>query len=96
MSAIAGKETVSPEELKKRHVWQCRRGIKENEVMLERYLHEHFLEDTPEDQALFGRLLEAHDAELFEWFTGRSQPQDAELDDFIHRMLRRMAPRKDA
>ena len=85
---------MTPQERKKRYVWQCRRGLKENEVLLERYLRECFLHDSREDQDLFGRLLEAQDADLYEWFTGRSRPQDAELDAFIRRMLGRLAPRK--
>lgn len=80
------------EELRKRYVWQCRRGLKENEVLLERYLRECFMDDTPEEQALFGRLLEAQDADLYEWFTGRARPGDAELEGFIERMLARLAP----
>lgn len=84
---------MTPEELKKRYKWQCRRGLKEVEVVLEPYLEEFFVSDSPEEQALFGRLLECQDADLFEWFMRRSHAPDEELDAFVDTLLKRLADR---
>lgn len=74
--------------LKKQYRWQCRRGLKEVEVVLNDYL-ERFFDDAPaEHRALFARLLEEQDADLFEWFTGRSRPDDSGLAEYIEHVLR--------
>ena len=78
---------MTPEEKKRRLIWQCRRGLKETDVVLNAYLDEHFLADTAEHQALFERLLACQDADMFEWFTGRTVPDDRELDAFVRHML---------
>src|SRR5690606_4529870 len=68
------RQRMTPEEKKRRLVWQCRRGLKETDVVLNAYLDEHFLTATAEHQALFERLLACQDADMFEWFTGRTVP----------------------
>lgn len=77
-------------ELKKRYRWQCRRGLKEADIVLNDYLERFFDTDSDAQQALFGRLLAEQDADLFEWFTQRSEPQDAELKDYVSQMLARL------
>ena len=41
--------------------------------------------------AAFGRLLECHDVDMLDWFTGHGQPEDPELREFVAGMLRRVA-----
>lgn len=75
-------------ERKRRLAWQCRRGLKEVDLVVNGWL-DNFFEDAAEaDQALFARLLEEQDADLFEWFTERSRPEDPVVADLIDRMLR--------
>lgn len=76
--------------LKKQYRWQCRRGLKEVEVVLNGYLERFFDEEPEERRELFGRLLKEQDADLFEWFTRRSRPADEELAEFILSMLRQL------
>ncbi|WP_111657616.1 succinate dehydrogenase assembly factor 2 [Isoalcanivorax indicus] len=78
---------LTAEERKRRLVWQCRRGLLETDVVLNAYLDEHFLHDTSAHQQTFERLLACQDADLFEWFTRRSRPDDGELDAFVRHML---------
>lgn len=78
-------------DLKRRYHWQCRRGASEVEGVLYAYLERFFDSDTPEQRAAFGRLLECHDVDMLDWFTGHSRPQDPELRDFVAGMLRRVA-----
>lgn len=73
--------------LKKQYRWQCRRGLKEVEVVLNDYLERFFDDESAAHQALFARLLEEQDADLFEWFLRRSRPRDVELADYIDHVL---------
>ena len=81
---------MSDVDLKKQYRWQCRRGLKEVEVVLNDYLERFFDSDPPGMQALFERLLKEQDADMFEWFTGRSAPQDAELAGYVTQVLDRL------
>lgn len=84
---------MTPEEAehKRRHVWQCRRGMKEVEFVLYAYLERFYDEDSAANREHFARLLECQDTELFEWFTRRSRPEDPDLDHFIDEVLARIA-----
>jgi antitoxin CptB len=44
--------------------WRCRRGLKELDVLLERYLAERYPSADPEQRARFAALLELPDPEL--------------------------------
>jgi antitoxin CptB len=67
--------------------WQCRRGIKEVEVLLVPFFDTHYAALAPADQALFEKLLEQHDVEMFEWFTHRSLPQQPDLARIVKMVL---------
>lgn len=67
--------------------WQCRRGLLEVDLVLNHYLDEFFLEQSREQQLLFVELLKEQDADLFEWFTQRSEPEDAELAAYVKHIL---------
>ena len=73
--------------------WQCRRGIKEVEVVLLPYFEQFFSSESEDRQALFVKLLSCHDPDLFEWFTYRSKPDDAELAEIVAHVLQRLATR---
>ncbi len=87
---------MTPDELRRRYVWQCRRGSHEVEILLADYLEHCFLTDCAEDQQRFGRLLACEDADLLAWFTGNGSPEDEELDVFVKTMLGRLADRRTA
>lgn len=84
-------KTVYTEEDLKRLSWQCRRGIKEVEVLLAPFFERHFLELSEEDQKIFVALLEEQDVEMFEWFTQRAEPQDPQLRHMVNVILTRLA-----
>jgi len=44
--------------------WQCRRGTKELDLLLQRYLETRYLPADGEEKALFIKLLELEDDEL--------------------------------
>ncbi len=55
--------------------WRCRRGMKELDVILERYLELGYPQADLAEQAAFARLLAASDPELLAWLVyGRPCP----------------------
>lgn len=77
----------TPEDKYRRLAWQCRRGIKEVEVVLLPFFEQHFLSIPAADQALFERLLEEQDVDMFEWFTKRTLPEDQDLARIVKMVL---------
>ena len=69
--------------------WDCRRGIKEAEVLLAPFVDRHFAELSLEDKRAFVDLLKEHDVDLFEWFTLRSEPDDPHLRRIVRMILER-------
>jgi antitoxin CptB len=63
--------------------WRARRGMKELDVVLNRWLDRNGESATPEQLALFERLLEAEDSELWPWVLGRSAPEDGALKALV-------------
>ena len=57
--------------------WQCRRGMLENDLILECFLDLHGGTLEGERLAAFERLLASSDAELWEVVSGRTVPADA-------------------
>lgn len=78
---------MSESDLKRRYQWQCRRGLLEVDLVLNDYMERFFDQDSETHQVLFASLLAQQDAELFEWFTRRSQPQDTALRDYVEHIL---------
>lgn len=54
--------------------WRCRRGMKELDVLLARYLDEHFCAASPADQEAFRQLLGAEDTVLYAYCLGAEPP----------------------
>lgn len=63
--------------------WHCRRGMLENDLMLEHYLHRHADELDAGRLARLDRLLEYDDVTLWELFSGRATCQDTNLQQMV-------------
>ena len=75
----------------KRLSWQCRRGIKEVEVLLAPFFERHFRDLSGDEQDQFVALLAESDVDLFEWFTTRTKPEDPALRHIVNVILARVA-----
>ena len=73
--------------------WRCRRGMKELDVLLTRYLDEGYRDAPLSEQQAFRRLLEAHDALLYAYFLGRVPAPDAVLSALVERITACVANR---
>jgi antitoxin CptB len=59
--------------------WRCRRGMKELDVLLERYLATTWPAASTEEKRLFEQLLELPDPELASYLLGHAVPSHAPL-----------------
>lgn len=67
--------------------WRCRRGIRELDVLLMRYMDRDFNRVDAAEQAAFETLLTFQDPEILDLLTGRLTVQDARLQDVVERLL---------
>jgi len=66
--------------------WRCRRGMRELDVLLQRYLEQRYASAPKEEQRAFEALLELPDPELFAYVVKREQPSDPHFADVIERL----------
>jgi antitoxin CptB len=67
--------------------WRCRRGMRELDQLMLRYLDYRWSEASDSERAEFERLLACEDDRLWRWFMGREAVADAGLDDVVRRIL---------
>ncbi|MDB2356295.1 MULTISPECIES: succinate dehydrogenase assembly factor 2 [unclassified Pseudoalteromonas] len=70
--------------------WACRRGMLELDVLFMPFVEEAFDSLSAKQQAVFQRLLEADDPDLFAWFMGHQPCKDAELNEMVQLILNRV------
>lgn len=67
--------------------WRCRRGMRELDVLLERYLTQRFPHAKAAEQQAFGRLLTLEDPLLAGWLIYGHPCPDAELQSLLTSIL---------
>ena len=73
MAAPSPSPAAHPTELGKLR-WRCRRGMKELDVLLTRYVNERFCGASNLEQDLFKELLETEDPVLYRYCLGGEKP----------------------
>ncbi len=71
--------------------WQCRRGMRELDILLLQFLDDGYADLNISAAQAFNRLLDSPDALLLEWLLGRQLPSDKEVADVVQRIRRRPA-----
>ena len=66
--------------------WHCRRGIKELDVLLTRYVEEHYRDAPAAHQDAFKQLLEAQDATIYAYCLGYERPPTTLLSSLIEQI----------
>ena len=56
--------------------WHCRRGMKELDILLTRYVDERYGAASAEEQQAFQRLLEAQDPVIYAYCLGQERPPE--------------------
>ena len=67
-------------------LWRCRRGMKELDVILERYAAAVLPQAGAAERQLFARLLEHPDPQLAGYFLGGEVPPEAEMARLVSRI----------
>ncbi|MYA30425.1 MAG: succinate dehydrogenase assembly factor 2 [Gammaproteobacteria bacterium] len=68
--------------------WRCRRGRRELDLLLERYLDDRYEQADAAERAGFVALLERSDPELEDLLTGRLAPESPQQARVIERIRR--------
>ena len=71
---------------KSRLRWQCRRGMRELDVLLTRYLDEDYGNASDADKAAFETLLTLSDPELVGYLLNRERPTRPDIDRIVTRL----------
>lgn len=64
--------------------WRCRRGMRELDQLLTRWLDLHWAASSESQREVFLRLLDCEDDRLWRWFLGYEAPSDAQLQSLVH------------
>lgn len=86
--AIAPDTEESLSAQRARLAWQCRRGMKELDVLLQSFLRSGFGELSAPQQRAFDTLLRYPDPVLIEYLMGRMIPVDRDIADVVQRIRR--------
>ncbi len=73
--------------------WRCRRGMKELDVLLGRFVDEEWSSTSVADQESFWRLLDSQDTTLYAYFLGNERPAAVELAALVDRIAGRAGRR---
>ena len=82
--AASGEPTASRELGKLR--WRCRRGMKELDLLLLRYVEEQYCEASSAHQEAFRALLDAPDPVIYAYCLGGERPSSPLLSNVIQRI----------
>ena len=70
----------------KRLRWRCRRGMRELDQLLSRYLDREWRLASEALRGVFLRLLETEDDKLWHWFMGYEAATDVEIAQLVQRI----------
>jgi len=71
--------------------WKCRRGMRELDQLLGRWLDRCWRQSAAGEREVFLRLLDTEDDKLWLWLMGRDTPDDAELARLVQ-YIRQLPP----
>ncbi|MDF1646141.1 MAG: succinate dehydrogenase assembly factor 2 [Legionellaceae bacterium] len=63
--------------------WRCRRGMLELDLILSRFLSNHWNALTRDEQMIFERLLHEPDPNLYAWFMGYETVEDESFKHMV-------------
>lgn len=87
MTSPAPNPNIDPAELGRLR-WRCRRGMRELDVLLLRFLERDWPASGPAEQAAFRELLERQDPEINALLLGRLEPEGEALANVLERLRR--------
>ena len=76
----------------KRLRWQCRRGMREMDMLLERWLDAHFSSASPAVRGHFAALLQTEDDLLWDWLMAKGAPAEPERAALVEQIRTSFVP----
>jgi antitoxin CptB len=67
----------------RRLLWRCRRGMKELDILLERYVRSQVAQASPQDRATLDQLLELPDPVLADHLFGHTPVSDPRMASLV-------------
>ena len=67
--------------------WRCRRGMRELDQLMLRYLDQRWPQADDAERGVFLRLLDSEDDKLWQWCMGLMPPDDPELSGLVQRII---------
>ena len=64
-------------------LWRCRRGIREMDLLLQRFVSRHYKDLTDEQKQSFSSLLDEADLDIMDWIMGRKPAPTKEYRNLI-------------
>jgi antitoxin CptB len=86
MNSALEAESAAAELDRRRMLWRCRRGMKELDVLLERYARAAHGRANAAERRAFAALLELADPQLADYLFGHDAPSDPELARLARRI----------
>ena len=63
----------------RRLLWRCRRGMKELDILLERFARDRYGDASAEQKRAFAQLLDLPDPDVADYLFGHATPEEPEL-----------------
>ena len=74
-------------DLKKKILWQCRRGLWELDAILVPFVEENFDDLNDINQCLFMELVSLEDVEMFDLLVNKKEPEDSKMKPLVDIIL---------
>ena len=71
---------------KSKLLWRCRRGVKELDVVLTRYLEKNYDAASQAEKQAFEKLLEYEDPTLLRFILSQEQPEDLQIANIVEKI----------
>lgn len=68
--------------------WRCRRGTKELDVLMQKYLNYYYPTASEDLQHAFERMLDMQDPDLYDLLVGRQASEDQNINQVIEHIYR--------
>ena len=89
---ISRDTTKYSAEIRNRLAWQCRRGMRELDELLNGFMERRYADLGDEQLTAFTRLLEYPDSVLLECLMGRMVPADKDVAHIVQEIRHAAAP----
>ncbi len=70
-------------EERSRLLWNCRRGIREMDILFRDFVDQHYDQLSDDEKQSFSKLLDEADLDILNWVMGKDTPKSDDLKQII-------------